>query len=152
MNIEDLSKWINEQWVDIFYAIVFAVIVGLIFEYIYDKIRPKPKISKKTINVPEHVLANFILPNNETFIMHRESRTFGREDFLGTLSTDGLSFIGQRHFKISKKDGNFYLKDLNSKNGTKLNGTELEDKEVLLSDGDQILVANTVEMKFSVQK
>ncbi|HOK03643.1 MAG TPA: FHA domain-containing protein [Victivallales bacterium] len=43
------------------------------------------------------------------------------------------------HCKISYRDGNWYLKDLNSTNGTKLNGLKITD-EVKLNEGDVISI------------
>ncbi len=53
--------------------------------------------------------------------------------------TEGVSRI---HCSITKREENYYLSDLNSTNGTRLNGREiLPGKEELLSDGDEITVA-----------
>lgn len=152
VNARDLSDWINKQWIEIFYAITFAVIVGIAFELIYSRIKPKPKLSQKTVLAPKNFVAKLILPDNKVCLMKDEKRIFGREDFLGSLTTDTLMYIGHNHFKITKKDKDFYLKDLNSTNGTKLNGEEVEDHEFKLSDGDQISVADVLDFEFKVGK
>jgi hypothetical protein len=150
INAQDLSNWVTEQWVDILYALIFAVIIGLLFEKLNAKFKPKSTISKKTLQAPQNILAKLILPNKQICIIKDESRTFGRKDFLGSLTTDGLALIGQKHFEITKKDENFYLKDLESKNGTKINGIKVKGKEVKLSDGDQITVADMLDLTFIV--
>jgi pSer/pThr/pTyr-binding forkhead associated (FHA) protein len=80
-----------------------------------------------------------------------DKRIFGREHFLESLTTDGLELIGHEHFKITKKEGNFYLKDLKSKNGTKINEIKLKKgEEVELSGDDKITVADVLDLKFMV--
>lgn len=46
-------------------------------------------------------------------------------------------YISKKHFKIVKDEGNYYLEDLNSANGTYLNGDRLMDV-VELENGDRI--------------
>lgn len=46
-------------------------------------------------------------------------------------------YISKNHFKIVKDEGNYYLEDLNSANGTYLNGDRLMDV-VELENGDRI--------------
>ncbi|WP_321421911.1 FHA domain-containing protein [uncultured Methanobacterium sp.] len=151
LNLQNLSEWISTKWIDIFYAFIFAVVVGVVFEYSYNKLKPKPKISKETILAPKKFLARLILPDNKICLMSDNERIFGREDFLGTLNMDSLEYIGNHHFKILKKNKQFYLTDLNSKNGTKLNDQEIKGR-VKLSDGDQITVANILEITFKEEK
>lgn len=53
--------------------------------------------------------------------------------------------VSRIHARIRKKEEEYYLSDLNSRNGTFLNGELLEaGKEVLLQDGDQICLAKEV--------
>lgn len=56
------------------------------------------------------------------------------------LSTEGVSRI---HCCISRRENNYYLSDLNSTNGTYLNGKEvLPGNEILLSANDEIRVCS----------
>lgn len=48
-------------------------------------------------------------------------------------------FISKRHFQIMEDEGDYYLEDLNSANGTYLNGDKIFDV-VKLNDGDIIRV------------
>jgi pSer/pThr/pTyr-binding forkhead associated (FHA) protein len=50
-------------------------------------------------------------------------------------------FVSKRHFKIVEDEGEYYLEDLNSANGTFLNREKIEDV-VKLSNGDNIRVGN----------
>ena len=52
-------------------------------------------------------------------------------------------FVGRVHCQIVNKDGNYYVYDLDSKNGTFVNGKAVAPEEgVLLKDGDQLKLAN----------
>ncbi|MBU5257033.1 FHA domain-containing protein [Tissierella praeacuta] len=48
-------------------------------------------------------------------------------------------FVSKRHFQIIEDEGDYYLEDLNSANGTYLNGDRIFDV-VRLNDGDIIRV------------
>lgn len=50
-------------------------------------------------------------------------------------------FISKEHFKIVEDEGKYYLEDLNSKNGTQLNGEIIEDT-ARLNNGDMIRIGN----------
>jgi hypothetical protein len=62
--------------------------------------------------------------------------TFGRGKDAAILLTDPEETISRLHFKLMVRDGRITIKDLNSTNGTKLNGIEIEDAE--LKKGDTI--------------
>ena len=49
------------------------------------------------------------------------------------------NFISKNHFIIEEDRGEYYLRDLGSKNGTYVNGAKIDD-EVILEDGDVIEV------------
>lgn len=50
-----------------------------------------------------------------------------------------LSTVSRVHARIKKRDGEYYLADLNSRNGTSVNGRMLKgDEEYLLQDEDQV--------------
>jgi len=55
--------------------------------------------------------------------------------------------VSRRHAKIERTPGGFVLTDLNSKNGTFLNG-KLVKRPELLQDGDQIEIALCVKIAF----
>ena len=57
--------------------------------------------------------------------------------------------ISRFHCEIAKKNGQLYLTDLKSSNGTKLGGVPLQPGQpALLRRGDRILLADTVELRF----
>lgn len=141
-------EWLREQWLEIFIAFIFAIIVG----YVYEKIKPKPKIEQPTMPINSiPVLARLTLPNN-TEIKIKEfekERMFGRADFDGAISRDELRFIGREHFRIIKLDDGMYIKDLDSVNGTKLNDKDIRGEEPQkLKDEDVIQVADVLKIRY----
>ena len=62
------------------------------------------------------------LPGSQpvTHVLHEETITIGRTDG-NTIVLDDAS-VSMFHARITKRDGGFFLKDLNSTNGTFVNG------------------------------
>lgn len=59
------------------------------------------------------------------------------------------NFIARYHASIQRMEGEFYLIDKNSANGTSLNGIKVEPLvPVKLSNNDRILLAGTEELVF----
>ncbi len=142
--------------VDLILAIIMASIAGFIIESIYRRYSPQSKILKTTVtHTPTNNVsfAQLILPNNNNIIVDGAERIIGREDFVGVVSTDKLLFIGKDHFKVIKKPDGFYIQDLNTKNGTQINGEEVGGKiEKPINSGDEILVGKTLKIKFTEKK
>lgn len=55
--------------------------------------------------------------------------------------------VSRYHVKIKYEDGRYFLEDLASKNGTHVNGTQIEGT-VPLQDGDEIQIALAVKLVF----
>lgn len=55
--------------------------------------------------------------------------------------------VSRYHVKIRREDGGFWLDDLDSKNGTHLNGEQVKGS-VPISDGDEIQIALAVKLLF----
>ncbi|MGZ7095971.1 MAG: FHA domain-containing protein [Methanobacterium sp.] len=144
--------WTRSQWLDIVYAAIMAVVVGLIIEYFYRKYSDKSKMAQTTIippKMPKVSFARLVLKDKHEFLIKEYERTFGREDFMGVTVVDDLMFIGKKHFKISKEEDGFYIEDLGTKNGTMLNGEEISSKsKVKLQNEDEILVAKALSIKY----
>jgi len=135
-----VSIWLQSMAVDLILAIVMAAIAGLIIDALYRKYSPQSKILKTTLT---HT------PNNNNIVVDGAEKIIGREDFVGVISTDKLLFIGKDHFKIVKDNNGFLIQDLNTKNGTEVNGEKLVENEMkLLSSGDDIMVGKTLNMRY----
>ncbi|MGF7118535.1 FHA domain-containing protein [Methanobacterium oryzae] len=147
-------SWFKFQWLDLLYAAIMAIIAGIIIEYFYRKYLHKSKFLRTTIvNKPRKLLAKLVLPDNKEFIINEYERTFGREDFVGTIIVDDLLFLGKQHFKLTLMDDGFYIEDLNTKNGTIVNGEEIKGMgKIKLRNQDEILVAKVLKLKYLEQE
>jgi FHA domain len=129
-------------------AVVLIFIGGIIF---FDRIySTKRKIDQTTIIMrPHKLLGKLILPNGRDFVIKEYEKTLGREDFLGFTGADNLLFIGKKHFKLFKLDDGFYIEDLNTKNGTKINGGDIRGLgKIKLKNGDEITIAR-IKIRYS---
>jgi len=140
------------NWLDVIYAAIMAIIVGLVLDYVYSRYSDKSKMQQTTMTPPSKIkrsMAKLILKDKHEFIIDEYQRIFGREDFIGISVPDDLLYVGKEHFKIIKKDDGFYIEDLNTKNGTKLNGKEIKGKGIKkLENNDDVLVAKVLEIKY----
>ena len=69
-------------------------------------------------------------------ILHKETTTIGRTS-TNDIPVENLA-ISRRHAEIVRAKGRFYLRDLQSSNGTFVNGVRVTETE--LHDGDAILI------------
>jgi hypothetical protein len=150
--IETLTQWFRYEWMDLLYAIILAIIAGLLIEFIYRRYSAKSKMLQTTMTPPSEsskFMARLVLRENHEFLIKEYERTFGREDFIGVVPADELMFIGKEHFKISRDDDGYYIEDQNTKNGTSLDGEDIIGQgKRKLTDGDEIVVAKTLEIKY----
>jgi len=144
------------NWLDVIYAAIMAIIVGLVLDYIYSKYSDKSKMQQTTMTPPSKIkksMARLVLKDKHEFIIDEYERTFGREDFIGISVPDDLRYVGKEHFKIIKKDDGFYIEDLSTKNGILLNGKEIKGKGMKkLENEDDILVAKVLEIKYNEER
>ena len=68
-----------------------------------------------------------------------EKLTFGRNQSNDIYIKD--PFVSKRHFQIIEDEGDYYLEDLDSANGTYLNQEKIEDV-VKLRNGDIVKISN----------
>jgi len=95
--------------------------------------------------------AKIALPNGMEIQFAGNSRVIGRGDLARVLSLDELGLISRRHFEVKYEDEQFYIEDLGSANGTRLNGEDISGKgPVSLNDDDVIEPAGAVLVKFYV--
>lgn len=99
-----------------------------------------PRLVRKQLEVP------LVMRGNDPLLV-------GRDEGVANLVIKD-DFISRTHAAIVQEDGQYFLQDLNSKNGTYLNGERLEPGEKSaqpLQDGDCIGF-NIVEFQFVVPK
>jgi hypothetical protein len=98
---------------------------------------------------PPSARAKLILPDNSEISLAEETRSIGRSDFEETVPAKALSYISRQHLRISYENGDYFIEDRNSANGTKLNGVDIKGKGWQgLKDGDRIDVADVTTLTF----
>lgn len=128
------------------YAFVFIVymfilsIVRLIYLDISDS---KRRVSTSGSGYAYLKLIN--LRRNLTFKMHesysiKESALIGRSKRCQIYIDD--PYMSKNHAKIFLRDGAFYIEDLDSTNGSFLNGRRLPDHPIRLKDSDKLSFGN----------
>lgn len=55
--------------------------------------------------------------------------------------------ISRQHIRVTREDGKFFIEDLDSRNGTWINGQRIQGKQELF-DGDEVHVALAIRMRF----
>lgn len=150
-----IDNWIELDWVSILLIIIIAAfflafLFGFSIEYVYRKFFYHSRLSLTTrLKKPRKKLAKIILPGNNELNIDYYERVYGREDFVGLLMIDKLAFIGKEHFKITHLDDGIYIEDLNTLNGTKVNGEEIKGLgKIKLKNNDSILFARILEAKY----
>jgi len=81
----------------------------------------------------------FELPSHEPQLIGRSTEALPITD----------STVSRRHAELTPDDGRWYLRDLQSANGTFVNGRRIADERVQLAPGDQIRCGSTL-MAFAV--
>ena len=95
--------------------------------------------------------AKIALPNGVEIQFAGNSRVIGRGDLARALGLDELGLISRRHFEVKSEEEQFYIEDLGSANGTRLNGADISGKgPVSLNDDDVIEPAGAIRLKFYV--
>jgi biotin operon repressor len=82
----------------------------------------------------------------QRWILDQDALTIGRgSDCEITLAERQVS---RYHARIERDEGGYLLRDLDSKNGTYVNGQQVSDQPYRLRDGDEIQIALCVKMGF----
>jgi hypothetical protein len=77
------------------------------------------------------------------FLVDRQDFVFGSRSGDAEGKIEFSNAVSRRHCKVTQVDGQNYIVDLGSSNGTSVNGKKLEkDKPVALRDGDRVKLAN----------
>jgi len=83
------------------------------------------------------------IPNGLKFDLNELVVIVGREKDEVDLCCENMA-VGKRHAQLHFHEGAYHLSDLNSKNGTFLNGARLElNQEKQIKSGDEICFANS---------
>ncbi len=91
------------------------------------------------------------LPNGMEILLDGGGRVIGRGDLARALEIQELALVSRRHFEIKAQQGQFYIEDLGSANGTRLNGVDISGKGQLpLNHDDVIELAGVIRLKFHI--
>jgi hypothetical protein len=83
--------------------------------------------------------ARLVVQDGSEIALPQGVRMIQRFDFDRFISAEGLRYISKQHCTISFENGTYFIEDNNSKNGTLLNGVEIQGQgKKELKDGDRI--------------
>ena len=105
--------------------------------------------SEKTVILTQSKL---VLKGHDFEIVIKDGDVVGRHavggDFLQRYKT-----VSRKHAKFTYKDGNWYVQDLNSTNGTYLNGLKLLPmQDFPLKNGDKLSLSGSLEFTINIFK
>jgi len=113
---------------------------------------PQPMPEPVAIQRPSKPKTNawFIDQNGRNYQLCKGETTIGRSS-TNDIQFSGVSSISRQHAKVQEKNGRFYLADLASGSGTKVNGQYIH-QPTLLEPNDQIQFSDTVIVTFVTSK
>jgi hypothetical protein len=91
----------------------------------------------------------FILSNGEHIPISGNAGSLGRSDFRSLVKPDKANLISRQHIRFDCEDGECYIEDRGSTNGTKLNGSSINGQgRYLLREGDRVELADILTLTF----
>lgn len=140
---------IMDSLMSLIYTSIIVMVLIIVIIY-FNRSLPKNKVYQETIVLKSHRrLAKLILPGQLEILVKDYEKVLGRDDFIGCCPYEKLAFIGKKHFKLFKLDDGFYIEDMNSKNGTIINGSQIKDLgKIKLKNNDEISIANNLKVLF----
>lgn len=145
----------DSTWLIIGIIVLICVIAGLIILAIFTSKKHKENhgdndevgVSSESIRIPVRGMrcqAIIVDPTNMqrcTEINVMGAYTVGRSSAESDMAVDDRQ-MSRRHFMLSVEDNRLYIQDLNSTNGTEVNGVFIRSKHPI-SDGDTIVAGNS---------
>ena len=90
-----------------------------------------------------HFASMFRLLTNERFLINKPVFRIGKEKSYSDYSVANNNMVSRSHADIISRSGTYFIMDLNSKNGTFVNGIPIPaQQEVEIHNGDAIRLAN----------
>lgn len=117
----------------------------------YYKQKEVEKDKSSSMTKEEEIKLRLYNPENTmNFIIDKEEFVLGKSPYRADGRIEGNIFVGNTHCKIIHSEGSYYVMDLESKNGTLLNGMRLTPKKLyVIKPGDVLILAN---VSFSVEE
>lgn len=114
-------------------------------------VEPEERTPAPLRQQPEEVRARLSLPGGLEIRVAGEMKNVGRADLARSLSLDALATISQKQFVITSENGDFFIEDADSTNGTTLNGIDIRGKgPFVLKNEDTIEPSGAVQIKFFI--
>ena len=136
--IDILTKILTYAFVIVVYAFIYTII-----RMIFLDIRTMSK--KKNIDEKKCSLKLMNLKKGIDFPV-KESYELEKENFIGRSRRCSIRIpdkaLSGTHCRIYKADGTYFIEDLESANGTLLNGEDISEEVVELIDGDKISIGS----------
>ena len=105
--------------------------------------------SPKTTPVSVGPQAKFVAPNGSELSLAGDGSPLGRRDFQSMVAPDKADLISRQHITVSYENGQYYIEDRGSTNGTRLNGSSIKGTgRQALKDGDTIDLAGALSFVF----
>jgi len=102
-----------------------------------------------TTPAPSTLDAKFISPAGTA--MPIAAGPLGRRDFQGMTSPDLAGTISRQHIRITFEDRHYYIEDLGSTNGTRLNGSEIRGSgRHVIQNHDRVELAYALNLTFKI--
>ena len=102
-----------------------------------------------TTPVIEAPPAKLTMPDGNEILLAGNARSFGRHDFEAFVPNDNVCYISRQHINIWYENGQYYIEDRSSTNGTRINGTDIKGTgRHALADGDVIDLAGKLSINF----
>ena len=155
-------------------SVIVIIILGFLVRLVYKKrwatpaevqapvITPRPELppneipARTPVSAPEPAMApmaRLIMPNGLEITLTAKGQSIGRAELARALGLDELCLISHQQFQVTCTDGEYFIEDAGSANGTRLNGEDIKGKGTMsLKDGDTIEAAGVIKLKFSVSE
>ncbi|MCJ7743087.1 MAG: FHA domain-containing protein, partial [Dehalococcoidales bacterium] len=105
-----------------------------------------------TTPVVEAAAAKLSLPGGNDILLAGNTRSLGRRDFEEFMPSAQVSYISRQHINIWSENGQYYIEDRSSTNGTRVNGMDIKGTgRHALADGDVIELAGKLSINFQKQ-
>ncbi len=82
---------------------------------------------------------------NRYWVLDKPEMIVGRDDDCDVVLPERQ--ISRHHIRVHNKDGQFFIEDLESRNGTWINGQRLEGMQEIF-DGDELHIALAIRLRF----
>jgi pSer/pThr/pTyr-binding forkhead associated (FHA) protein len=93
--------------------------------------------------------AKLEIADGKDILLTHNARSLGRHDFEEFMPVENVTYISRQHVNIWYEDGNYYIEDRSSTNGTRLNDVDIKGSgRHELIDGDVIELAGKLRITF----